>query len=92
MLYVKLLRPKRTAFQLQHIVNFTVLNLVKQTRQEKWHFTAKKPHDELAKCGIFYHFPVFTKRKIQSFPQVFVPVNSSIRSIIRQFSVTGGER
>ena len=37
-------------------------------------------------CAIYPHYLRFTKRKILRFPNVFTPVNSSIRSIIHQFS------
>ena len=57
-------------------------------RQEKWHFTVKKTRGELTQNAVFSSiFQSSPKRKIQSFSRVFMPVNSSIRSIIRQFSV-----
>ena len=58
------------------------------SRQEKWHFTVKKTRGELTQNAVFSSiFQCSPKPKIQSFPRVFMPVNSSIRSIIRQFSV-----
>ena len=58
------------------------------SRQEKWDFTVQKTRGDLTQNVVFSSiFQCSPKRKIQSFPRVFVSVNWSIRSIIRQFSV-----
>ena len=46
----------------------------------------------IAKCGILRRSLAFSDCKIRGFPFVFLTVNSSFRSIIRQFSTTVNSR
>ena len=58
------------------------------TRQKGGVYLVENARWIYVKRGIYLHLLVFTDRKIQGFPIVFLSVNSSIRSIIRYFPIT----